>query len=440
MIAGSYLQPSGRALALVAAGLALAVLPALAAARLWPLWLAYCGLMVLACGVDGVLCPRAGQLRVEPDLPAVLYMAAGGEARLTLALPLPWPVAAEATLDVSEHLEPVGSRRLRLAAATVLSLPLRPRRRGEALVESLWLRYDGPLGLVRRTLCWRLDHAVHAVPNVELVRTAALRFLNVRETLVGLKIERYPGDGTEFRALKEYTAGLDPRAIDWKASARHTRLLARECRAERNHQIVLALDTGRLMAEPVDGAPLVDHAIHAALVLAFVSLRHGDRVSLFAFAEKPRLFTSPRAGASALPALIELTRRLDYGTEETNFTLGLTDLALRLSRRSLVIVLTDFVDSVTAELMVDNLLRLRRRHLVLFVALRDPLLDQERDREPRTLVDLNRAVVAETLIGEREVVIRRLAKAGVAVIDSPPRAVGAALINRYLEIKRREMI
>ena len=440
MIEHSYLQPSARTLALAAAGLAVATLPALVSAPLWPLWLAFCALMVLACGVDAILCPRPGQLCVEPELPTVLYMAAGAEARLLLTLPLPWPVAAEATLDVSELLEPVGLRRLRLGAATVLSLRLEPRRRGEALVESLWLRYSGPLGLVRRTLRWRLDQAVHSVPNVELVRSAALRFFNVRETLAGLKIERYPGDGTEFHALQEYTAGLEPRAIDWKASARHARLLARECRAERNHSIVLALDTGRLMAEPVDGAPLVDHAIHAALELSCVSLRHGDRVSLFAFAEKPRLFATPRSGAGALPALIELTRRLDYGTAETNFTLGLTDLALRLRRRSLVIVLTDFVDSVTGELMVDNLLRLRRRHLVLFVALRDPLLDQERGREPRTLVDLNRAVVAEALIHEREVVIRRLGKAGVKVIDSPPRAVGTALINRYLEIKRREMI
>lgn len=441
MSQASSLHPSRRALVLFAAGLGLAFLPVVISAALWPLWLAFCGLAALACGVDAVLCPPADQLIAEFDVPDVIYMAAENRAQVRLSLPTPRPLAAKVIVNVAGHLEPVERTRLTLTATpAVLDLTLRPRRRGSGRLETLWVRYDSPLGLLHRTVSRDLSIDIEAVPDIHYVRSTALAFFGVRDAMAGQKIERYSGDGTDFHALREFAPGLDPRSIDWKASARHARLLSREFRAERNHQIVLALDTGYLMAEPADGAPLVDHAIHAALVLAYASLRHGDRVGFFAFDERPHTYSAPRGGLSVLPALLDITRRLDYSSGETNFTLGLTDLATRLRRRSLIIVLTDFVDSVTAELMIDNVLRLRRRHLVLFVALRDPLLDEQAEREPRTLHDLNRAVVAESLVVEREVVLRRLTKAGVTVIDSTPRQLGPALVNRYLEMKRRELI
>jgi uncharacterized protein (DUF58 family) len=233
---------------------------------------------------------------------------------------------------------------------------------------------------------------------------------------------------------------MDPRSIDWKASARHTRLLSRELRAERNHQIVFALDTGRLMAEPLDGVPRIDHAIHAALLMAYVSLRHGDRVSLFPFDERPGALSPPRGGVGALPHLIRHTTELAYSDAETNYTLALTDLASRLRRRSLVVVMTEFVDTVTAELMVENVLRLARRHLVLFVALRNPELEAETLAEPRQLVQVERAVIAESIARERELVLRRLRRRGVTCIDARPEHLGTDLLNRYLEIKRRERI
>src|SRR5690606_10749357 len=106
---------------------------------------------------------------------------------------------------------------------------------------------------------------------------------------------------------------------------------------------------------------------------------------------------------------------------ETNFTLGLTELMQRLNRRSLVVVMTDFVDSVTASLMVDNLTRLGRRHLVVFVSIRDPGLDELAAAEPRALLGLHRAVVADSLVRERELVLTHLRRLGIFCIDAAPR-------------------
>ncbi len=270
-----------------------------------------------------------------------------------------------------------------------------------------------------------------------------------------MKIERYTGDGSEFDSLREHTAGDDPRAIDWKASAHHGKLVARQHRAERNHQVVLAVDTGYLMCEPLPASsrrpqirdiqpppriPKVDHATAAALLLAYVSQRAGDRVGLFAFGARPGLYVEPQAGPRGFQTLARAASRIDYSESETNFTLALTTLGQRLSRRSLVVVLTDFVDTVTTELMVENLDRLARRHAVVFVALRDPGLAALAGAEPASLLALHRAVVAGDLRRDRELVLERLRRRGIVALDAEPAEVSTRLVNAYLDIKRRERI
>jgi uncharacterized protein (DUF58 family) len=281
---------------------------------------------------------------------------------------------------------------------------------------------------------------VSVVPNLRPVRAAALRFFGSRELVAGVQVERFVGDGSEFDALVEWVPGLDARAISWKASARHRKLLCQEFRAERNHQVILALDTGHLMAEPLGGVPRLDHAVTAALLLAHVSLRLGDRVGLYGFDRAARAWAEPQGGLGSFARLKALSAQLDYSTDETNFTLGLTELSARLRRRSLVVVFTDFVDTVTAELMVENLSRLARRQLVVFVALRDPALEEVALAAPRRLGDVYRSVVASDFVRERERVVARLRRAGVQCVDAAPAEVSARLVNRYLDIKRREAI
>jgi uncharacterized protein (DUF58 family) len=257
---------------------------------------------------------------------------------------------------------------------------------------------------------------------------------------LGAQVESYLGAGSEFDALREYVPGLDPRAISWKASARHRRLLVQEFRAERNHQVVLAFDTGHLMAEPLLGLPRLDHAVSAGLLLAHVSLRLGDRVGLMGFDAVPRAFTTPVGGLGAFPRLRAAAAALAYSTVETNFALGLAELSARLRRRSLVVVFTEIVDTVSAEIMVENVARLARRQLVLFVVQQNPALDAIRLARPRRMGDVHRAVVAAELEAEREQVLARLRRKGVLCVHAPPDGVSTRLLNRYLDVKRRELI
>ncbi len=370
----------------------------------------------------------------EPVRVAMLAQIAGRSGHAPL----------DAALACDARLASTGSAQLRLAhdsetATWSGSAELVPNRRGTARIERMWLRWTGPLGLGARQISREVDQAIRIWPDLSPVRSPELQFF-LRDAQFGLIARRIRGEGTQFEALSEYEPGMDRRRIDWKASARHTRLYARENESERNSQIVFAFDCGQAMCEPVEGLPRIDRAVSAALTAAYVALKGGDRVALFGFARRPELATPFVGDTRAFHRLQTAAAGLDYHAEEPNFTLALATLSARLQRRSLIVLFSDFTDPTGAELMVESLGRLVERHLVLFVTIEDAELAELTTREPDTIGDLAIAVTADTLVRQRAVVLQRLRQLGVDVIEAPHREIGYRLIDRYLEIKRRGSI
>lgn len=437
------IHPTRRFVLLLVLGIAVALVPVVIDTRLWPVAAAFSGGALLLFFADIALGVPSRRLDVRVESPELIFIGRPGTLKVELAAP-DWrrDVHVRVLPELHADIERVEEAGIHVPAgeAGSVELPLAALRRGAPDLRALWLGWCGPFGLAERRRIERLDRTLRVVPDIHSVRAAALRFSSSREFLHGLKIERHVGEGSEFESLREYVPGLDARTIDWRATARHTKLVCVEHRAERNHQVFLCFDTGHLMSEPMAGIPKLDHAVNAALLLSYVCLRTGDRVGLFAFDAKVRHFTAPRAGVAAVRQIQAHTAGLAYSTEETNFTVGLLDLLTRLNRRSLVILFTDFVDSVTAELMLDNVRHLVRRHVVLFVALRDASLARIAGQRPDSLLGLARAVTADDLITERERVLTRLGRLGVTCIDAAPDEIGAQLINRYLDLKRREKI
>lgn len=417
----------------MAAGAPVAVACGLVEPGLWVAGPAWLGAVLVTMLADMAAMRPGRAFWVVPDAPHVVET--GRPAAALFRLEGQPPPALDVALEAGERLQ-VGPREQTVRPGDVASFTLTPRRRGTAALHRLHLRWQGPLGLVRRVQARELDHTVAIVPQVSLVRQEALRLFS-RNRSAGQALQRERADSMEFHALREFRRGDDPRAVSWRQSARHGTLLLRETTAERNRTVMLALDTGRLMCEPLAGGlPRLDHALNAALVLAFVCLKMGDRVGMFAFDAKPVLASGTVSGTAAFGPLQRMAAALDYSEHETNFTLGLTELGGLLQSRALVVVLTDFADPTGAELMIENVGRLLQRHVVVFVAFRDDELSAMAEAEPATPEDVSRAVVAGTLLAERDVVLARLRRAGAEVIDAPARQIGPALISRYLDLKR----
>lgn len=325
-----------------------------------------------------------------------------------------------------------------MATDGTATLAFQAVRRGKALVETLWLRWQGPLGMVWKQRVQKEPHEIVIAPDLAPARKDSAAFL--RDAQQGLLARLEMGIGAEFQALAEFQQGMDRRAIDWKHSARHSTLVAREYRTETNNNIVFALDAGRVMCEPAGGLPKIDRAVSAALLAAYIALSVGDRVALFGFDSQPRLAGGSVSHPRSFPLLQHLAARLDYSSEETNYTLALTSLAGRLDRRSLIIVFTEIADPTSAELMVQAIGRLLSRHLVLFVVMRDEELEEIAAAEPREAEDVARAVTAASLLRERHIVIARLRRLGVYVLEVRHAQIGHALVETYFDLKRRNVL
>jgi uncharacterized protein (DUF58 family) len=405
-----------------------------------PAWIL--GLIVLTT-LDAV---RAGsRTALQLEAPDTVRAAVGRAGAAGLVVRFtgkgPIPRMAEGAVSADHRLGLVGrvQRSPVTDRAAGFGFGFTPERRGVAELETLWVRWTGPLELAWKQKTFDLGLPVHVLSDIRSVRDQAIR-LFARDALFGAKSQIHLGEGSEFQALSDYHPGMDRRAIDWKQSARHAILLAKEFRTERNHNIIMALDCGRLSSEPVAGVPRIDRFIHAALLLSYACLRSGDRAGLFAFDSAPRIDTGPLSGLNAVSTLQMMAGRIDYSTHETNYTLGLTILSSRLKRRSLVVVFTDFADPTAAELMIESLGRLLRRHLVLFVVLRDDELESMAAVEPREPEDVARAVVAGSLLRQRELVVTRLRRIGAHIVETTADRIGPEVLNAYLDLKRRDML
>lgn len=369
----------------------------------------------------------------QPVLLAVTARFAGGRRKAVQAALACDPRLAEAgrvTFTLSPEVDTPGWR----GEAHVT-----PVRRGTAAITRAWLRWEGPLGLGARQVKVMQDKAVRIWPDLSPVRSKDLQTF-LRNAQTGLIARRIRGEGTQFEALSEYEAGMDRRRIDWKASARHNHLYARENESERNNQIVFAFDCGQAMCEPVDGLPRIDRAVSAALTCAYVALKGGDKCALFGFAQTPQLMTPFIGDTRAFHRLQSAAAGLDYTAAEPNFTLALATLTTKLKRRSLVVVFSDFTDPTAAEIMVESLGRLANKHLVLFVTMADAELEELIAAPPGDIATLARSVTADTLAQQRKLVLQRLRRMGIDVIEAPWDAIGPQLIDRYFLIKNSEMI
>ena len=437
------MRPTGRAVAVFVTGVPLSLLAVLVDGRLWALGCVYLAGAAIALGWDAARALPRRRLAVSLRIPDLLYI---GEAEdLVVALDTAgWPasVDVEVLCDIGGTLAPADSVFARVGSSDgqgAAVVRLRARRRGIAKVDRIWLRWRGPIGLA---VFWRSDAvaaSIPVIPNIRAVRFAAVHFA-ARDAWFGVKVDTRPGDGSEFNALRDYVPGLDTRSIDWKHSARHRSLVCKEFQTERNHPVILAFDTGHLMSEALDGVPRLDHAINAGLLLGYVALRGGDRVGIFGFDAAVRGYAEPVSGVAHFGRLQTAAAALDYQPAETNFTLGLAELGARLRRRSLIVLFTEFVDTVTAELMIEHMQPVARRHLVVFLALADPSLSAPIDAPPAEMADVARAVVADDILRDRRVVFERLRRLGVLCVESPVARIGPEVVNEYLRIKRREML
>lgn len=329
--------------------------------------------------------------------------------------------ASRHTMDV-----PGGERR---RAVTLLT----PTRRGDHHAHKVTIRSLGPLGLAGRQGSHLLPWTVRALPPFTSRKHLPSRLARLRE-LDGRTSLLTRGQGTEFDSLREYLPGDDVRSIDWRASARRHTVAVRTWRPERDRHILIVLDTGRTSAGRVGDAPRLDAALDAALLLAALATRAGDRVDLLAHDTRKRISVVGSSPGEILPAFTNAMALLEPALHETDMR-SLVSTSLKMApHRSLVVLLTGLDAAPVEDGLRPLLPLLTKRHEVVIASVADPQLDVMAAGRG-TLEAVYGAAAAEQTRADRRTTADRLSRHGVTVLDAPPAQIAPALADAYLALK-----
>lgn len=402
---------------------------------------AWIGLVLLLVVVDVVLAPARSALHVvrrpvgrtrQGDPGSTTLEVTSNAGRMVRGLVRDaWQPSAGAS----------GNRhRLHLApgARADLTTRLRPSRRGDLRADRLTVRTLGPLGLAGRQGALEVPGTLRVLPAFPSIKHLPSRLARLRE-LDGRAAVRVRGQGTEFDSLREYVSGDDVRSVDWRASARSRSVVVRTWQPERDRRVVLVLDTGRTSAGRVGDAPRLDAAMDAALLLATLASRAGDRVSFVAgdLGVRQRLRASHRRDGVA--DLQDAMSTLQPVLAETNWRrlVGAVDSLGR--QRALVVLLTALEPSAVQSGLLPLVGPLTARHRVLVASVRDPEIDRlARDRGDTRATYA--AAAAEQASAQRDSTARLLSALGVEVLDADADDLPVRLADHYLALKARGLL
>jgi len=187
----------------------------------------------------------------------------------------------------------------------------------------------------------------------------------VEGTLSGLQRSPYIGVSAEFAQHRGYVPGDDTRHIDWKVYARTQRYYVRQFQEETNFVVTLLVDASESMRYGSHAATKLDHACLLAAALAYLVLRQSDAVSLGIFDERLLTFLPPRTSLSSLALITEQMERIETGGH-TRLGKTLELLAQMVSRRGIIVILSDLLDDADAIIRGIQRLRFAKQEVVVF--------------------------------------------------------------------------
>ena len=403
-------------------------------------------MLVVAIWIDATRAVRPGtrDLAVEREAPPAFSVGRTGEVgyrwinrsgrRVQLR-------AREIRPDLLGGLQPARTVAVARRDETRERLPVQPVRRGRTREGrgggAFVIDSRGPLGLGARRGWLAAPWDVVVYPPLVSARLRASVAEARRRREPGVTPVRRLGEGRLFESLREWVAGDDVRNIDWKATARRGKVIARQYEAERRQQVLLVLDTGRLLSGEIGGVARLDYVVQAALELAYAAVQHDDNVGVMAFADGVQHFVAPQRGRAALRRVLDVLTVVEPTLVEPDYPGAFRYLAVRNRKRALTVLFTDVIDRFASEALVAHVATLRPRHLPLAVTLRNPELDAIAGLRPLGVEDAFRKAAAEELLRAREEALTHIRRAGVLVLDVPPQRAAQAVVASYLDLKRR---
>lgn len=404
----------------------------------WLLLIVVNAVLVLAAVIDSLLAVKHSSIAVERHHRPTVEK--GGRTELV------WRISNRSRRAIRVHVADTLAPSLRAgedrftttiagSSTAVATTELAPVRRGKFPMPDLTVRIEGPLGLASRQRRMPCPTTLRVLPFFRSRKDAEIKINAARIMEIGLRSARGFGAGTEFETLREYGNDDDFRRIDWRASARAGKAIVRTFRAERNQNVVILLDNGRVMAGQVDGFPRVEHTMDAAMMLCTVATRLGDKCGLVTFDTEVRSIVAASRNKNHIARHIDAMFHLEPVLAESDYVSAFGQTIARFRRRALLVVLTDLVEQAVAESLLPALPLILRTHLVVIGAVSDPVISEWASAHPTTEDEAYRTAASINALAERQRTAARLRAAGATVIDAPSTVLPGKLADEYLAMK-----
>ncbi len=317
---------------------------------------------------------------------------------------------------------------------------LRPVSRGEYIFQRILCYASSPLGLLERRCISEADQMVKVYPSTKYLRQYQLLALSDSNQYAGSKKIRRIGHSMEFEQIKEYVQGDDIRTINWKATARRGNLMVNNFIDARSQQIYCVIDKGRAMKMPFDGMSLLDYSINAALVFLNVALLKQDRAGLITFSAKVNDIVASERVGTQLNKLNETLYRQQTDFMDSSFEALATTVYHKLSHRSFLLLFTNFETMASLERQLPYLRKLASRHLLCVVFFQNTLLKEIHEAQPDSMEGIYIKTIADRFDFEKKQIVKELRRHGILSVLTTPEELTIDVINKYLELKARQMV
>jgi uncharacterized protein (DUF58 family) len=315
----------------------------------------------------------------------------------------------------------------------VFTYNLRPVKRGEYNFGSTNVYAASPIGFVRRRFSFEGEKIVPVYPSYIQMKKYDLMAISDRLTEAGVKRIRRIGHSMEFDHIKDYVRGDDYRTINWKATARKTRLMV-------NQQVYSVIDIGRVMKMPFEGMSLLDYAINSSLVISSIAMHKQDKAGLVTFSNKVSNILPADRQARQMQNILEILYNQKTDFLESDFEILTSTILQKISHRSLILLYTNFESVSAMQRQLAYLRRLSQAHLVIVILFINTELFALIDAPASNVEKIYHKTIAEKFAFEKRLIVKELSRYSIQSILTTPQNLSVNTINKYLELKARGLI
>ena len=436
------MRPSRNLLYLLAVWCGLALLASLSpflamSSAMVDVWKTVGVVILVAALVDALRWKHSLKLDVTRQVPMNMALGQAYDIEVKVTNESPHPIAVEVTDHAPSQMNAAGlpvSTNIEAKAYAEFSYSVRATGRGLAIFPGAELRVSSRWRLWQFRVRKTLPSEVRVYPNFSKLSSFDLFGIDRQIAQLGVHMAPRRGQGMDFHQLREYRQGDALRQLDWKASSRHSKLISKDYREERDQDVILLLDSGRRMRAKDGDLSHFDHCLNAALLLAFIALKQGDAIGTLSFAGAER-WLPPVKGSGGINAMMNQLYDLFSTTETSDYLASAESFTKRHRKRSLVILVTN-LRGEDADDLRSALQLLSRRHLVIVASLRETVLEETLKKPVTNEKEaLTYASVCESL-EQRERLLDEMRAKRFLVVDALPEQLHIELINQYLMLKR----